>query len=104
MKSDAARVACRTVACVVVMRCLTATPGRGQDSQPDRPEESGPAGLTEQSAPPADEREGRSISAESEPETPQTSHPLMRPAVGIINIEVPGAYDWFVRFGVRYMF
>jgi hypothetical protein len=78
-----------------MMLCLAATPGRGQDSQPDRPEESGPAGQTEQSAPPAGERE---------PEPPQTSHPLMRPAVGITNLDVPGAYDWFIRFGVRYMF
>jgi hypothetical protein len=29
---------------------------------------------------------------------------FMRPAVGVTNNDVPGAYDWFIRFGVRYMF
>lgn len=29
---------------------------------------------------------------------------FMRPAVGITGNDVPGAYDWFIRFGVRYMF
>ena len=29
---------------------------------------------------------------------------FMRPAVGISGNDVPGAYDWFIRIGVRYMF
>lgn len=52
------------------MLCLTATQGWGQDSQPDRPEESGPAGQTEQNAPPTDEREpGTQPASPVNPET-----------------------------------
>ena len=29
---------------------------------------------------------------------------FMRPAIGVSGNDVPGAYDWFIRFGVRYMF
>jgi hypothetical protein len=29
---------------------------------------------------------------------------FMRPAVGLTRTDVPGSYDWLVRFGVRYMF
>lgn len=70
MKFDAVRAIRRAVAYVVVMLCLSASPGWGQDPRPEQPEESGPAGQTEQGAPPTGGRE---------PETPQTSHPLMRP-------------------------
>lgn len=70
MKSFAGHTGRQVLAYTIAVFCLAATPAWGQSPQPDRPEESGPAGPTEQGSSPTDGRE---------PEAPQTSHPLMLP-------------------------